>query len=102
MIHLIMSHLIIVKLILAVVGTASAWQVFNALRTMKTRGRYGGIIDRYQRPWSFWTMVVVHCLSISVFLGIILLFSEQPSQNRMSPRLTAKHRGKHGQRRRVG
>ena len=27
MIHLIMSHLIIVKLILAVVGTASAWQV---------------------------------------------------------------------------
>jgi hypothetical protein len=69
-----MSHYVIGKLILAVVGIGAAWQLFNASRTMKVRGMYGVIIDRYQRPKSFWSMVVFHGLSICLFLGVIVFF----------------------------
>jgi hypothetical protein len=69
-----MSRYVIGKLILAVIGIGSVWQVFNALRTMKVRGAYGIIIDRHQRPKSFWTMVAFHGLSALAFLGVILFF----------------------------
>jgi hypothetical protein len=66
-----MSRYVIGKLIIAVIGTISLWQLFNARRTMKIRSR-GLMVDRYKYPKLFWSWVVFHCFAVVLFLAGIL------------------------------
>lgn len=68
-----MSRYIIGKLLMAVVGIISLWQLFNARRTMTIRS-HGRIIDRYKSPTLFWSWVYFHCFSVLCSLGAILFF----------------------------
>jgi hypothetical protein len=63
------------KLFLIITGLpAVSMQLFRSLRTMKIQMRYGWSVDRYERPKSFWVMILIFALSDIALVCLISTF----------------------------